>query len=277
MTAQQANHPETFQCGNDQGTHLTLEELCYVTDKSWYGVSAATKQTAAAIAMAESNGWTGAVGDCTIGYSLGLWQIHVPAWKATIALSGDAFNAYDNGGMATVVYEHGGFKNWSGYTNGNYQQYLPLVQVAWPKKTKPTVAGSTAGIAGAVKELPQTLDAAGHAISPSGLAEGVPGVQTIESVGQAVGQIAVFVGKGAAWLGNPHNWLRIAFVGLGAGVVIAGLGKLVGVNAGTVAGVVPGGKLATAAGSKLGSAEAGSARSSFSSARSQAKKPKEED
>lgn len=272
MTPTQANHPETFPCGQTQGVHLTLEELCYVADKSWYGVSAATKQTAAAIAMAESNGWTGAVGDCNIGYSLGLWQIHVPAWKATVSLSGDAFNAYDNGGMATVVYEHGGFKNWSTYTNNSYQQYVPLVQAAWPKKTRPKVAGSTAGISGAIKELPQTADAAKEALSPSALAEAVPGVPQAESVAQGIADIGIYLGKGAAWLGNPHNWLRIAFVGLGAGVIIAGLAKLVGVNASTVAGVVPGGKLATAAGSKLGSAEAGSAKSSFSSARSQAKK-----
>lgn len=273
MTATQANPKTTHQCGTEQGVHLTLEELCYVTDKSWYGVSTATKQTAAAIAMAESGGWTGAVGDCTIGYSLGLWQIHVPDWHATIALSGDAFNAFDNGGMATVVYEHGGFKNWSGYTSGNYLQYVPLIQASWSKKTKPAVAGSTAGIGGAVNELPQVVGAAEKALSPNELAKGaVPGLSQAESTAQGIASIGVYLGKTAVWVGNPHNWLRIAFVGLGAGVVIAGLAKLVGVSGSDVAGVVPGGSLAVKAGTARGNVQAKSAKSKYNDARSSASK-----
>lgn len=255
---------KNYPCGNNQGAHLSTAELCWVVDKNFYGLgNDQNKQIAVAIALAESGGYTGAVGDCNSGYSLGLWQIHVPAHPVIIDAGGDPFNAYDNAGMAAEVYRLQKFKAWSTYKDNSYQSHMTDVTTAWPNKVKPLNVGS-----GTFK------DTDGHYTAPIiGSAQTV--VDDTKATAQGIASIGVYLGKGAAWIGNPHNWLRIAFVGLGAGVVIAGLAKLVGVSGSDVAGVVPGGSIAAKAGSRLGSAEAGSAKNSFRSARSQARNPSE--
>lgn len=276
---------KNLKCGTQQGTHLSPEELCYVADHSFYGLgTVGAKQTAAAIAMAESEGWTGAVGDCTIGYSLGLWQIYAKKHMNTVLLGGDAFNAYDNAGMAAVVYETHGFHNWTTYWstdggktnagdgNGAYKTYLPQMIAAWPNRTKPGSVATTPSTNPGASPFSNGSVVSAAAESP------VPGVnaagQAVQTVTTAVSDttsalasIGSGIAAGGRWLGNPHNWLRIAFVGLGGAVVIAGLGKLVGVNASTVASVVPGGKLASIAGAKIGTAQAGSAKAQYHSSR----------
>jgi hypothetical protein len=64
----------------------------------------------------------------------------------------------------------------------------------------------------------------------------IPVVSDIKDAAQnttdALAAIGKGIGKGGMWIGNPHNWLRIAYVGLGGAVVIVGLAKLVGYDAG---------------------------------------------
>jgi hypothetical protein len=216
--------PKTkFVCGEQQGVHLTVEELCYVADKSFVPHSASEKQTAVAIALAESGGWTGCVGDCNIGFSLGLWQIHVPAWKSTISYGGDAFNAYDNAAMAEIVYQHGGWKNWSTYNDNSYQQYVSQVQSAWNNRTKPGTVKPTANTNPTGSALPGK---AGDAVNTANSFVGDIGTGVGDATAK-LGQLLEYVAKTAAWISNPHNWLRILYVGLGAAVTITGLAKLI--------------------------------------------------
>lgn len=49
---------------------------------------------------------------------------------------------------------------------------------------------------------------------------------------KAIGRIATTVEAASMWVSNPHNWLRLAYVGLGAGVVVVGLAKIVGYDSG---------------------------------------------
>lgn len=71
----------------------------------------------------------------------------------------------------------------------------------------------------------------------------------------ALESVVKAIGKAGGWLGNPHNWLRIAYVGLGAGVVLAGLSKLIGYDAG----VLPTAALAKASQGAKATANAGRA------------------
>lgn len=82
--------------------------------------------TAAAIAMAESGGNPAAVGDPTLGTSIGLWQINLAAHPqmASWALTDPLTNA-----QAALIIAQGGrtFSPWSTYTQAPYpyRKYLP--------------------------------------------------------------------------------------------------------------------------------------------------------
>lgn len=86
--------------------------------------------TAVAVALAESSGNTGAVGDLNLtpGGSIGLWQINLkahPDW-ATSDLTDPAVNA----AAAFDVYRKAGssFRPWSTFKNGAYVAHLDAAQ-----------------------------------------------------------------------------------------------------------------------------------------------------
>jgi hypothetical protein len=81
---------------------------------------------AVAIALAESGGDPSALGDKTIGGSVGLWQIYVPKHPEFTG-----WNLYDpqtNANAAFRVYQaaHNTFTPWATYGNGMYMSYLDL-------------------------------------------------------------------------------------------------------------------------------------------------------
>jgi hypothetical protein len=53
-----------------------------------------------------------------------------------------------------------------------------------------------------------------------------------QNTAETLGSSLEYAAKTYRWIGNPQNWLRIAYVSLGAGVVLVGLAKLIGYDSG---------------------------------------------
>lgn len=103
---------------------LTLQELRALALR--VGFPPGSVDTAAAIAMAESGGNPDAVGDLTLGTSMGLWQINLAAHPAMASwtLTDPVVNA-----TAALWISAGGtnFRPWSTFTVAPYPylRYLP--------------------------------------------------------------------------------------------------------------------------------------------------------
>jgi hypothetical protein len=101
------------------GATLTLEQLRALA--LLVGFPPSSLDTAAAVAMAESQGNPLAVGDG--GTSFGLWQVHVPAHPefSSTSLRDAVYNA-----RAALAISGGGtnWQPWSTWTSGAYRQYL---------------------------------------------------------------------------------------------------------------------------------------------------------
>jgi hypothetical protein len=102
--------------------------------------------TAVAIAMAESGGNPGAIGDRTLaptrGPSYGLWQINIGSNANPQFASVNLFDPQTNANAAYSIYSAiGGFgttRGWTTYTGGQYQAYLNAVPAA-PDASQPTL------------------------------------------------------------------------------------------------------------------------------------------
>jgi hypothetical protein len=220
------------------------------------GLSDTDARIAAAVALAESSGDTTKsnhyVEKGHTYYVDGLWQI------STIHNLGSRESMHDPMTNARAMARLHGELGWKPWKSS---------QAKWGPEASAILADSSV-----------------HNIKGGFIGEGntgtekvdIPVVSDISDAANATVDATVagvkYVGKAAGWLGNPHNWLRIAYVGLGAGVVIVGLAKLAGISATDVASVVPAGKVAAVAGSKVGAARQGSARSQYSAARKTALK-----
>ena len=85
------------------------------------GFPAGALDMAAAIAMAESGGDPGAVGDG--GTSFGLWQVHVPAHPEYTAQ--ELLDPTENARAALAISRGGSdWTPWSTFNNGAYRRYL---------------------------------------------------------------------------------------------------------------------------------------------------------
>ena len=88
------------------------------------GFSGSNLDTAVAIALAESSGNTAAIGDPTLGVSVGLWQINLkahPEYTKQQLLDPQA-----NANAAYAVFgDAGSFRPWTTFNTGAYQAYLP--------------------------------------------------------------------------------------------------------------------------------------------------------
>ncbi len=180
-------------------------------------ISAGMKQPdlMAAIAMAESSGETTVVN--SIG-CVGLWQIHPihrqahPTWTRAWLQ-----NPVNNAIAAKAVYASQGLQAWEAYTNGAYKKYasgvVPAVDIPGP-------AG--------------------------GFAEGDPDYQgetspdyagEIKRLADSVGTVAEGIGKGAVWISNPRNWVRVAYGLAGGALVVGGLLLVVGKQPGVASAI----------------------------------------
>ena len=81
-------------------------------------------QTAVAVALAESSGNPYAIGDLTLGVSIGLWQINLKAHPEYLAVN--LMDPQTNANAAYTIYRNAGgsFSPWTTFTSGAYRQYL---------------------------------------------------------------------------------------------------------------------------------------------------------
>jgi hypothetical protein len=121
----------------------------------------------------------------------GLWQvnsIHGYPVDQLLTSTGNARAAFE-------VWKSSGWEAWSTFKSGAYLLFLP--------RAKSAVASGTG----------QGRDPGVAAGTGSGVA---PTLTTLDVIVKALGG---FVG----WVGNPHNWMRVAEVTIGGALVIAGL------------------------------------------------------
>lgn len=169
---------------------------------------------ASAVAMAESGGDPNQVTRDSDDESYGLWQINMlgsmgPSRRAIYGLksNNDLLDPATNARVMSAISHQG--KNWSAwgaYTNGSYKAFLP-----GGKDT-----GLTAKILGKLFS-----GAAGAADTVTGAAGAVVDVAT--SASQAVDALQ----RGATWISQPKNWVRVAYVAGGSALVITALVQVV--------------------------------------------------
>lgn len=84
------------------------------------GFDGADLDKAVQVALAESSGWTGAVGDLNLGRSVGLWQINLRAHPEYDEES--LKDPMTNAQAAYAIYRAAGnsFTPWTTYKNGAY-------------------------------------------------------------------------------------------------------------------------------------------------------------
>lgn len=170
--------------------------------------------TATAIALAESSGRTDARGDIALqtqswGPSIGLWQIRSMKSDRGTGRTRDEIANLDpavNARHAYEIYRSQGWKAWTVYTTGAYLLHMPAARAA---AANPGTAAET--IAGSAMDLPSPTGIIGDAAS---------GALGILEVLQNVGVYAIKTGE---WLRNPDNIMRAVKVGVGVGLVLAGL------------------------------------------------------
>lgn len=81
-------------------------------------------QIAISIALAESSGNPCAIGDLTLGVSVGLWQVNLKAHPEYQSVN--LMDPQTNANAAFAIYNSAGktFSPWSTYKSGAYQAYL---------------------------------------------------------------------------------------------------------------------------------------------------------
>jgi hypothetical protein len=174
----------------------------------------------AAIGEAESSGRTDVVN--SIG-CVGIWQINQPVWvKQYPQWSVDWLkDPMHNAQAAKVIYNAQGLGAWEAYTNGAYKKYYggsvstggTATQAGWLQDFEKGFSnGWNFNFGQEGQDLQQQYD-------QSALG------QVTNALG-GLGQISDRVGAASAWLGNPHNWLRVAYVAIGGLVLLVGIGGI---------------------------------------------------
>lgn len=194
---------------------------------------------AVAVALAESSGRPEAHNPVPPDDSYGLWQINLigklrgrlkdwgltsPEQLKVPATNAKAMASISNGGR--------NWRPWTTYTSGAYLLYLPRGKKAAAAAGSAQLGDAIATTAGAVgSALGETL---GDNESP----------WYVQPVVQAA--------SAGAWMANRDNWIRVAKVVAGGGVLLVGLLALTGGGvASAAAKVVPVGKAAKVAGKVL--------------------------
>lgn len=238
---------------------LTPAQIARVAQEA--GFSGSALQIAVAVALGESGGNTHAHNAVPPDDSYGLWQINMigslgPARRRQFGLSSNSqlFDPATNARAAYAIASRGSnFGPWSVYTNGTYRLHMPRaaegVRRAGGAVIPETDTGGNATpvtIGGTTRQISFTP---ANRVQPAltfelemgrmlarlfgqlgdDVIEDLPGVGPLAGVGTALGSIADLVMvwtaalvKGAAWIGNPDNWVRVAQVVLGGALVISG-------------------------------------------------------
>lgn len=204
--------------------------------------------TMVAIAIAESGGNSDDVsGPNTNGtYDTGLWQINSvhgidnPTWTQSW-LRNPVNNAK---AMAALSHTGTDLSPWS----ASRSRWLPAITpqkdgkggINWGQDEPEIIKDARNGLGSLMKKYVKfgwgQQDIPG--IDASDIPVIGPALDTINTVEDATIASAKFAAKTAAWIGNPQNWLRIAYVSLGTGVVLVGLAKLIGYDSGAAKGLL---------------------------------------
>lgn len=173
------------------------------------GLSGGAVDIAVAVALAESGGRTDAHNPIPPDDSYGLWQINMlgslgPDRRRKLGISSNrqlfdpAVNAR---AMAMISSGGSNWKPWSTYTNGAYRRHM----------TGGSGGSGTATPAGEWYDFlvpePETW----------------PGADTLGDIAGGIGSMAELAVGAGAWLSTAHNWVRIAQVVIGGGLVYVGL------------------------------------------------------
>lgn len=104
------------------GGNLTADEITQLASNA--GFQGWDLQTAVAVAFAESSGNPNAVGDITLGGSIGLWQIYLKAHPEYTR--DELFDPQTNANAAYAIYQAAGnqFTPWSTWKNQAYLKHL---------------------------------------------------------------------------------------------------------------------------------------------------------
>lgn len=183
------------------------------------GLTPARARIAAAVGMAESGGNAQAhntdasTGDNSYGY----WQINMLGKMGPerlilfgIKSNDELFDAQTNARAMRILSANGqDFSPWSAYTTTDpTRSYKRFINVPVTDQTKDP----------GWKDILKILSPA-YAIGSS--AGGVGG--TISDVGQGVGSAVDTLNKGARWVSNSENWVRVGYVVGGSAMIIVGL------------------------------------------------------
>jgi Lysozyme like domain len=154
------------------GARLSLDELRALAQQTGFP----DPGLAAAVAMAESGGYVGIVGDLDKGKSVGLWQINLPAhpsYDPAKLASSPAYNAQ----AAYEISKHGtDWSPWSAYNQGLYRQYMPAA-LAFSAAPPAQIEQQASGVDAAAASSPAFVDDVAAELEPlEHLAEPVDGI-----------------------------------------------------------------------------------------------------
>lgn len=158
--------------------------------------------TAVAVALAESSGRIDAIGGPNFNgsFDYGPWQINSKAHPEKFQKWPQWWSVM-NAQMAHAVWSEAGgrWTPWAAFNSGAYRLHLARGEKAAKNPHTPTGGGPDA-----VKEVFALPEA-------------------ITEMGNAVKAVAAAVFKAGAWMGDSDNWVRVAQVGIGAGLLVAAM------------------------------------------------------
>jgi hypothetical protein len=167
---------------------LTDQQLA--NNAAYGGWSGNDRVIAVAVALAESGGKSDATHTNSNGSTdYGLWQVNsIHGFPAAELLTptGNAKAAYS-------VWQKQGWKAWTTYKSG---AYLPFMSRAMLVAPKAETGGGGSG--DDVTKTSNPLEAAADAIR--------------------------ITARAGAWIADAHNWMRVLWVVVGGGLILAGLG-----------------------------------------------------
>lgn len=175
--------------------------------------------TAVAVALAESSGRLDAV---SVTGDYGLWQInermHPEMFRDGGGFGDGQWWGQWNAQMAFKVWKDAGSRwtPWVAFNSGAYKLFLPRAQAA---AGNPSITGIG------------PTDKAGYR-------EVIAIPSALNEIGNAVKGVSQAFNKAGQWIGNRDNWIRVAQVAVGGGLLVMALNIVAQPYVGKVAGPV---------------------------------------